>query len=114
LPDLRQRVLDGIPDSEIDKAVAKVWSGQEFRREIRNDFGIRVRLRNRIHGSYVAVHHSIAHGIGESHVPVVARRVLRQLALKAMQIVDQGWGDRIRFESGSNVVRAIRLACPGL
>src|SRR5262249_40826951 len=54
------------------------------------------------------VHHAVANGISERHIPVIARGMLRQLALKAAEIFDQGRGDRIRFESGANALRIVR------
>ena len=68
-------------------------------------------LGNGFHGRYIAVHHAVANGVGERHVPVVARRVLWQFSLKAVQVVDQGCGDRIRSEAGANVRESNRAGC---
>ena len=61
----------------------------------------------------VALQHAVANGVGEGHVPVVARGVLRQFGLKAVQVFDQGCGDRIRSKSGANVRESNRAACVG-
>ena len=65
---------------------------------------------NRVHRRDVAVQHAVADGVGERHVPVVARRMLRQLGLEVVQVVDQRFGDRFRAEPGANVFRATLLA----
>ena len=85
-------------------------SGQELRRKICNRLSVRIRSRNRFQGRYIALHHAVANGVGEGHVPVVARRVLRRLPLQAVQILDQRGGDCIRAEPGSNACGGNRLS----
>jgi hypothetical protein len=89
-----------LPDPESDEAVAEMRSCQELRRKIGISLGVRIRSGNRSHGGYIALHHAVANGVGEGHVPVVARRVPWQFSLKAVQVFDQGCGNRICPKSG--------------
>ena len=101
LSQARQRLLHRLPDPEIDEAVTQVWSGQELGGQVCDGLG-RISFGNRRQGRYITLHHAVAHGVGEGHVPVVARRVLWQFSLKAVQILDQRRRDRIHPKSGAN------------
>src|ERR1700693_3888131 len=70
LPHSRQRLLYGLPDPEIDETVAEMRSRQELRRKIGNSLGVRICFGNRSHGGHIALHHAVANGICERHVPV--------------------------------------------
>jgi hypothetical protein len=48
------------------------------------------------------VQHAVADGIGKGHVPIVARRVLGQLGLEEMQVVDQRFGNGLGAGAGAN------------
>ena len=76
-------------------------AGQELGRQIRDDF-FRSGLGYRLQRLDVAVDHPIANGKGQRHIPVVARGVLRQLALQAPQVVDQRLSDRVDAKPGAN------------
>ena len=90
-------------------------AGQELGREIRDDLGAYSRPAIASTVVDVAVEHAVADGIGERHVPVVARRVLRQLGLEVVQVVDQRFGNRLGAGTGANRVTATPIlgsACP--
>ena len=64
---------------------------------------LRLRCGNRLHGPDIAVQHAVANRVGERHVPVVARGMLRRFGLEAVQVVDQRLGDRVGAESRADV-----------
>ena len=84
-------------------------SGQELRRKIRDGLGGCVRFGNRRHRGHIAIHHAVANGVCEGHVPVVAGRVLWQLGLEAMQVIDQSFDDCIDTKAPANVRGRVAL-----
>ena len=113
LPDSGHRLLRRLPDPEVDQAVAQMRPGQKFGREIGHDLGRGIRCGNRFHRLDIAVQHAVANRIGEGHVPVVARCVLRQLGLQIVQVVDQRLTDGLDIESRADV-RSLAPLCRGL
>src|SRR5688572_3176788 len=86
-----------------------MWPGQKFRREISHRLEGSVGSGKRFHRLDIAVEHTITNRVGERHVPVVSRRVLRQLGLEIMQIVGHRLRDGIRSQPGANRIMAIAL-----
>jgi hypothetical protein len=84
-----------------------VRPGQKLSREISHNLGGCVRAGDRFQRLDKAVQHAVANCVGEGHVPVIARRLLRQLGLHIMQVINQGFGDGSRSESGANVLTSI-------
>ena len=110
LADLGQSPLHSLPETEADEAVAQMRSSQEFSGEISDNFGGCARSRNAVHRGDIVIQHAIANGVGQGHVPVVARCMLRQLGLQIVQVVYQGFGNLIGSGSDANVRVAALIA----
>src|SRR6516164_2320773 len=78
-------------------------SSQELCRKICHGLGSSVRFGKRGYRGDIAIHHAVANGVREGHVPIVARRVPRQFALEAMQVIDQSFDDCVRTKAPANV-----------
>ena len=100
--ELRKRPLDVVPDVQVDQAVAEVRPDQELSGQVGDDFVAAACGRHALQRVDVVVDHAIADGVGQSHVPVVAGRLLRQLGLKAPQVLDQRTGDGVGPGPGAN------------
>ena len=93
LVELFECLLRLVPDAQVDQAVAQMRAGQELGGQIGDDLVSAPDLGYRLQRLDIAVDHAIANRKRQGHVPVIPRRMLRQLALKTTQVIEQRLSD---------------------
>ncbi len=107
LPDLRDRLFGRVPQAQVDQAVPEVRACQEFGGQVCDHLD-GLGAGERLDGRDVAVEQAIADRVGERHVPVVACRVLRQLGLDVVEVVEQRFGQGLGLRADAHALTAPR------
>src|SRR5258705_4060341 len=90
------RLTNLIIDSEIDQIIAHLWPNQEFSRKIRHY--THVASHQSANRPYPMLQQPIAHCMGQSHVPVVARCHFGQSALSVEEVIEDISLNRLETE----------------
>ena len=92
--------------------------GQELGRQIRHDLAGRGCFDRPLRIRHEGMQEPVPDGVGQRHIPVVARRVPRRSALATREVLDDGRGHRVHAHApqGCSCPRAPLTArsCPGL